>query len=202
MRVGLPGGVVGVAQVGGVAALGADLQRRAEVAGDLRGAPAPEVVAHEQLEVGAQRALPRRAPATTAARPRRADRRRSARPAAPPARRTARAPASRARSSCPRIRPRSRSDRSGRPPSIPAAPAPASTGTVLSSMPSAAKSGPRAPPIATPSSCSITCPDQPLVRTRPTGTGRPSASASVAQLDADQGARVREQRLEIARRPT
>ena len=45
-------------------------------------------------------------------------------------------------------------------------------------MPSASKSGPRAPPAATPSSCSITCPDQPLVRTRPTGTGSPSASAS------------------------
>src|SRR5450631_1593176 len=55
------------------------------------------------------------------------------------------------------------------------------TGTVLSSMPSAAKSGPW-PVLPTPSSRSMICPDQPLVVTAPMGTGMPSPSAISAKL--------------------
>src|SRR5689334_14132916 len=57
-----------------------------------------------------------------------------------------------------------------------------STGTVFSSTPRAAKSGPRTPPSPAPSSRSMIRPGQPLVRTLPTGTGSPSSSASSARV--------------------
>ena len=144
----------------------------------LRGAAAPVVAAHEQLEVVAQRALlvGRRRPQPHGRHPPLADGARARRHLQRDEQHARQLLAHVAR--LPRLAgDGDRIDLADRR-RFAAAPAPASTGTVFSSMPSAAKSGPRAPPTATPSSCSITCPDHPLVRTRPTGTGSPSASAS------------------------